>query len=49
MGVVTPQESTQTDEQGPARKTLMLKSPKASSIGWIELFLNQWCAPAGNP
>jgi hypothetical protein len=46
MGMVTPQESLQIDEQGLARKTLMLKSPKALSISWIKLFLNQWCAPA---
>jgi hypothetical protein len=49
MDVVTPQESLQTDEQGPASKTLMLKSPKAPSISWMELFFNQWCAPAGKP
>ena len=47
--VVTPQESLQIDEQDPTRKTLMLESPKALSISWIELFLNQWCALDGKP
>jgi hypothetical protein len=49
MDMVSPQEILQTDEQGPARKTLMLKSPKAPSMCWIELFFNQWCAPVGKP
>jgi hypothetical protein len=44
-----PQRSLQTDELGPARKTLMLKPSKDSSIGWIELFFIKWCTLAGNP
>jgi hypothetical protein len=47
--VITPPRSPQTDEQGLASKTLMLKTSKASSICWIELFLNKWCAPARKP
>jgi hypothetical protein len=47
LAVVTPQESLQIDGQGPARKTIILESPKALSIRWIELLLNQWCTSAG--
>jgi hypothetical protein len=47
--VITPPRSPQTDEQGFASKTLMLENSQASSLGWIELFLNNWCAPARKP
>jgi hypothetical protein len=38
--VITPPRSPQIDEQGLARKTIILENSQASSLGWIELFLN---------
>jgi hypothetical protein len=47
--MINPPRSPQTDEQGLARKTIMLENSQASFFGWIELFLNNWCTPTKKP
>jgi hypothetical protein len=47
--LITPPRSHQTYEKGLARKTLMLENSQASSLGWIELILNNWCSLARKP